>query len=67
VRIFIQVLISSTFYVRIFRTNFLYEHCLGSFFYVHVAREKLPKQGSYEKFVRKMLMKLTTGVAIVLI
>jgi len=29
------------------------------FFYVHVTREKLPKQYSYKKFVCKMLMKLT--------
>ncbi len=41
--------------------NFLYEHRFSSFFYVHVTREKLPKRRSYEKFVRKMLMKLTPG------
>jgi len=35
---------------------------LGNFFYLHVTREKLPKQRSYEKFVRKMLMKLTTNL-----
>jgi len=40
---------------------FLYEHHFGSFFYVHVTREKLQKQCSYEKFVRKILMKFTTG------
>jgi len=49
------VSISSTFYVPIF----LYKHWFGSFFYVHVTRGKLPKQCSYEKFVCKMLMKLT--------
>jgi len=32
---------------------------------VHVAREKLPKQLSYKKFVCKMLMKLTQGVKII--
>jgi len=57
-----QVSISSTFYVQ----TCLYEHCFSSFFYVHlhvtVTREKLPKQRSYEKFVRKMLMKLTKGL-----
>jgi len=31
-------------------------------FYVHATREKLPKQNSHVKFVRKMLMKLTAGV-----
>jgi len=39
---------------------FLYKCHFGSFFYVHVTREKLPKQCSYEKFARKMLMKLST-------
>ncbi len=53
---FYQVSISSTFYLQFFS----YEHHFGSFFYVHVTREKLPKQCSYEKFVRKMLVKLTT-------
>jgi len=48
------VSISSTFY-------FSYKRRFGSFFYVHVTREKLPKQRSYKKFVRKMLMKLTIG------
>jgi len=41
---------------------FSYKRHFGSFFYVHVTREKLPKRRSYEKFVRKMLMKLTTGI-----
>jgi hypothetical protein len=48
--------ISSTFYVQIFRTN---ASC--SFFELRfgfVTKEKLPKQCSYNKFVRKMLMKL---------
>jgi len=47
-------------FINILRTNFLYKRHFGSFFYVHVTREKLPKQRSYEKFVRKMLMKVTT-------
>jgi len=46
-------------YINILRSNFLYERLFSSFFYVHVTREKLPKQRSYEKFVCKMLMKLT--------
>jgi hypothetical protein len=46
--------------INILRTNFSYKHHFVSFFYVHVTRGKLPKQRSYEKFVRKMLMKLTT-------
>jgi hypothetical protein len=49
-------------YIFILRLNFLYERCFSSFFYIHVTREKLQKQHSYKKFVRKMLMKLTTGV-----
>jgi hypothetical protein len=46
-------------FINISGTHFSYKHCFGSFFYVHVTREKLLKQRSYEKFVRKMLMKLT--------
>jgi len=46
-------------FINILRSNFLYKHCFGSFFYVHVTREKLLKQRSYEKFIHKMLMKLT--------
>ncbi len=56
-----QQRLSGVNFINILRTNFSYEHCFGSFFYVHVTREKLPKQCSYKKFVRKMLMKLTTG------
>ncbi len=48
-------------FINILCMNFLYEHHFGSFFYVHVTREKLPKEREYKKFVRKMLMKLTTG------
>jgi len=47
-------------FINILHTIFLYERHFGSFFYVHVNREKLPKQRLSEKFVRKMLMKLTT-------
>jgi len=47
--------------INILCTKFSYERRFGSFFYVHVTREKLPKQCSYKKFVRKMLMKLTTA------
>jgi len=49
-------------FINILRTNFSYERRFGSFSYVHVTREKLPKQCSFEKFVCKMLMKLTIGV-----
>ncbi len=45
-----------------FTYEFLYKRNFGSFLYVHVTREKLPKQRSYEKFLQKLLMKLTTGV-----
>jgi len=48
-------------FINILRTNVSYERRFGSFFYVQVTREKLPKQCLYEKFVRKMLMKLTIG------
>ncbi len=45
-----------------FHHHFTYElHHFGSFFYVHVTREKLPKRRLYKKFVHKMLMKLTKG------
>jgi hypothetical protein len=48
-------------FINILHKKFLYECRFGSFFYVHVTSEKLPKQHSYKKFVRKMLIKLTTG------
>jgi hypothetical protein len=47
-------------FINILHAIFLYERRFGSFFYVHVTREKLPKLRSYEKFARKTLMKLTT-------
>jgi len=31
-------------YINILGANFLYERRLGSFFYIHLTREKLPKQ-----------------------
>ncbi len=49
-----QVSISSTFYIRIFCANNISAAFL---YYMYV--KKLPKQHSYEKFVHKMLMKLT--------
>jgi hypothetical protein len=49
-------------FINILCTNFLNECLFRSFFYVHVTREKLPKQCLYKKFVRYMMMKLTTGV-----
>jgi len=48
-------------FINILRTNFLYERLFGSFFYVHVTREKLPKQHLDKKFLIKMLMKLAIG------
>jgi len=45
-------------FINIMRTNFSYEHCSGSFFYMHVTREKLPKQLLYENRARVKLMKL---------
>jgi hypothetical protein len=48
--------ISPTFYVHIFCTDVVLH---GSFFYVNVSREKLPKQHLYKKNLSKMLMKLT--------
>jgi len=47
--------ISSTFYGHIF----LYKSLFGSFFYLHVTREKAAKKTFYKKFARKMLMKFT--------
>jgi len=40
-------------FTNIFCANFLYKNLTG---------EKLPKRRSYEKFVRKMLMKLMAGI-----
>ncbi len=52
--------ISSTFYARIFCTNFLPKQNVTR----HVTGEKLPKQRSYEKFVLLTLMKLTQAYII---
>jgi len=41
--------------------NIFYERYFGSFFYIHVTREKLPKRRSYVKVARIMLVKLTPG------
>jgi len=49
-------------FFNILHTIFLYESLFGSFFFLHVTREKLPKRCSYKKFARKMLMKLTPVV-----
>jgi len=47
-------------FINIIRANFSYECLFGSFLRTYVRRKKLPKrQRTYEKFVRKMLMKLT--------
>ncbi len=46
-------------FVNVKRANFSYKCSFSSFYYIHVTRKKLPKQRTYEKFVRKMLMKLT--------
>ncbi len=50
-------------FINVLRAHFLYKSASSSFFfYLHVTREKLPKRLSYEKGVRKMLMKLTSGI-----
>jgi len=53
-------------FINILHTNFSYKRCFGSFFssymYFTCTWRKLPKWRSYEKFVRKMLMKLTARV-----
>ncbi len=50
--------ISSTFYAWIFCIKVFF----GSFFFLHVTREKLPKRCSYQKFAHKLLMKLIPTV-----
>jgi len=52
-------------FINILRVNFLYKSLFSSFFYLQVTREKLPKRRVYEKFARKMLMKLTPGQQLV--
>jgi len=47
-------------FINIKRANFLYE-------FIYIAKTKLEKGRSYEKFVRKMLMKLTPGFPIGLV
>jgi len=53
---------SAVNFINILRTNFSYQSLFGSFFYLHVTREKLLKRRSYEKFACKMLVKLTPNV-----
>ncbi len=48
-------------FIHVLHMNFSHKCHFGSFFYIHVTREKLPKQCLYKIFVRKMLMKLTLG------
>jgi hypothetical protein len=49
-------------FINIIRANFSYECLFGSFLRTYVRRKKLPnRQCTYEKFVRKMLMKLTAA------
>jgi len=55
----------SPYHLIYFIFMFKYESLLGSFFYLHVTREKLLKRRSYKKFVQKMLMKLTPGYRLV--
>jgi len=47
-----------------FTYKFFVRTSFQQLFYVHVTREKLLKQRLYEKFVCKMLMKLTTDTSI---
>jgi len=37
-------------FIKVKRTNFLYKRHFSSFYYIHITREKLPKQRSFEKF-----------------
>ncbi len=60
--IYLRVMSAGVNFINILRTKLKYEHLFGSFFHIHVTREKLRKQHMYEKFVCKMLMKLTKGV-----
>jgi len=46
-------------FINVLNSSFLYKHHFGSFFYVHVTREKLPKRRSYKKCAQKTFMKLT--------
>ncbi len=55
-------LVSGVNFINVKHANFLYESLFGSFFYLNVTREKLPKRHSYKKFSRLMLMKLTAGL-----
>ncbi len=51
-------------FINIFRTNFSYRCCLVSFSIVTCMQNQRPKRRLYEKFVHRMLMKLTTVVKI---
>ncbi len=46
-------------FINVLRANFTNKSLFGSFFYLHVTREKLLKRRLYITFACKMLMKLT--------
>jgi len=54
-------------FINVLWARFKYESLFGSFFYLHVTREKLLKRHLYEKFALKMLMKLTPEVRVQLV
>jgi len=47
------------YFINVLLANFTYECLFGSFFSLHVTREKLLKRCLHKKFVHKMLMKMT--------
>jgi len=50
-------------FINILSTNFLYERHFGSFFYVHVTREKLPKLRFLQKFCAQNVDEIDTCYA----
>jgi len=48
-------------FINVKHARFSYQRHLGTFFLVTCMLKKLPKQRSFEKGVRKTLMKLTPG------
>jgi len=56
-------------FINVLLANFTYKSLFGSFFYLHLTREKLLKRHWHKKFAKKMLMKLTpefAGVILIL-
>jgi len=56
----ISIHISVVNFINVLHANFTYKSLFGSFFYLHVTREKLLKKCLYEKFAQKNVDEIDT-------